>query len=117
VDVEAERGSVLFEWFDQMCVTVAVDRLAGWIEWCRLDSGEWLSLGDVENGCESEADELQLRLLIVRLLVVWASVADGSEDPDRPLTLTYAAPEFQPAAEASHVCRVRALERDQHGVA
>src|SRR5919201_1655674 len=117
MDGETERGSVLLERTEQIRVAVAGDRLAGWIERYWINSGERLCLGDVEHGCEPEADELQLGLLVVRLLVVRASVADGSEDPDRLLALAYAAPEFEPLAEPGDMGCVRALERDQERVA
>ena len=98
-------------------MAVAGDRLAGRVERRRLDAGERLGLGDVEDGGELEADELLARVLVVALVVVAAAVADGGEDADRLLALAHAAAELEPLAEAGDVGRVRALERDQQRVA
>ena len=117
-DRVAERGGVRFERSEQCGVAVAGDRLAGRVERCRLDAGQRLGLGDVEDGGELEADQLLARAsFVVALVGVAAAVADGGEDADRLLALADAAAELEPLAEAGDVGRVRALERDQQRVA
>jgi hypothetical protein len=112
----AERGGMLLELADEVGVAVAGDGLARWFEGCRLDSGERIGLGDIENCGEPKADELRFALLGVDLLGVALPVADWGEDPDRFLSLADAPAELEPLAEPGDMGRVRALERDQKGV-
>ena len=102
---------------EQVGVSVTADRLAGRFERGRLDSGERVGLGNIEDGSKFEANELRFAFLGVRLVGVSLSIADWREDPDRLLTLADTAAELEPLAEPGDVRRVGALERDQERIA